>query len=96
MKAIFKIIIWFHTLLFLGLFFISDQDSSASVNIHDTYYVMDKQDVYFTLFMLFIITGLFDNDKIKQFIFNNTSFYFYNCYLGISIYRLFVSKIFVR
>lgn len=66
MKAIFKIIIWFHTLLFLGLFFISDQDSSASVNIHDTYYVMGKQDVYFTLFILFLITGLFDLIMIKS------------------------------
>lgn len=66
MKAIFKIIIWFHTLLFLGLFFISDQDSSASVNIHDTYYVMGKQVVYFTLFMLFLITGLFDLIMIKS------------------------------
>lgn len=58
MRLVFKIIVWFHTLLFLGLFFISDKDSSTSVNIHDTYYVISKSHLYFLFCILFLLYGI--------------------------------------
>jgi hypothetical protein len=60
MRLVFKLIVWFHTLLFLGLFFISDQDSSTSVNIHDTYYVISKSHLYFLFCILFLVYGIVD------------------------------------
>jgi hypothetical protein len=60
MRLVFKLIVWFHTLLFLVLFFISDQDSSTSVNIHDTYYVISKSHLYFLFCILFLVYGIVD------------------------------------
>lgn len=60
MRLVFKIIVWVQTLLFLGLFFISDENSSTSVNIHDTYYVISSADLYFLFFFLFLLYGIVD------------------------------------
>jgi hypothetical protein len=60
MRLVFKLIVWFHTLLFLVLFFISDEDSSTSVNIHDTYYVISKSHLYFLFCILFLVYGIVD------------------------------------
>lgn len=60
MRLVFKIIVWVQTLLFLGLFFISDENSSTSVNIHDTYYVISKSHLYFLFFFLFLLYGIVD------------------------------------
>ena len=58
MRLIFKMIVWFQTLLFLVLFFILDKNSNTSLNIHDTYYVISKADLYFLFFFLFLLYGI--------------------------------------
>lgn len=58
MRLIFKMIVWFQTLLFLVLFFILDKNSNTSLNIHDTYYVISKADLYFLFFVLFLLYGI--------------------------------------
>ena len=79
MRLVFKIIVWVQTLLFLGLFLISGENSNTSINIHDTYYVISSADLYFLFFFLFLLYGIID------FLTKNSRFLLFACSLALTI-----------